>query len=86
MKFKGQAGGGTALATTIVTISVALIIGIFVFSTVQNSIDLDGINSSALNASVANVANNVFSGFNLAAIVVIVVAAAAILLVLRLFR
>jgi hypothetical protein len=81
---KGQAANAS-LATTIVVISVSLIIGLFVFSTIDNSIDKSPL-SAAANASITNVVNNTFSGFNLAAIVVIVVAAAAILLVLRLFR
>ena len=81
MKMKGQDAG---LAKVIVVVAVSLIIGVFVFATISNSIDQSPL-SAAANTSIDNVNTNTFNGFSLAAIVVIVIAAAAILRALGLF-
>jgi len=76
-KLKGQAGAGD-LAKVIVVVAVSLIIGLYVFSTISNSINQNDMTATA-NASVTAVRTNTYNGFTLAAIVVIVIAAAAIL-------
>ena len=73
------------LASIIVVVAVSLIIGIYVFSTVDNAIDKSPL-SAAANTSITSVGTNSYSGFQLAAIVVIVIAAAAILRNLGMLR
>lgn len=81
MKLKGQ---NDSLAKIIVVVAVTLIIGIYVFSTIDSSINKAPL-SAAANTSITNVNTNTYSGFQLAAIVVIVIAAAAVLRNLGLF-
>jgi hypothetical protein len=80
--FKGQGRGG--LANVLVITAVALIIGIFVYSTISTSINQDNL-SAAANTSIDTVSSNTFTAFTLAAVVLIVIAAAAIIRNLGLF-
>lgn len=59
-------------------VAVSLIIGVYVFSTIGNSIDKNKL-STAANSSIDNIMTNTYNGFTLGAIVVIVIAASAIL-------
>ena len=70
--------GQADLARVLVVVAVALIIGVFVFSTISTSISRNGL-SAAANTSLDTVDTNTYTAFTLAAIVVIVIAAAAII-------
>lgn len=70
---------GTAIAVVIV--AVLIIIGATVFAFVRDAITtpMSSINSTALNATITNMENNTYSGFDLLSVAVIVLAAVAII-------
>ena len=70
---------GTAIAVVIV--AVLIMIGATVFAFVRDSLTtpMASLNSAKLNASITNIENNAYSGFDLLSVAVIVLAAVAII-------
>lgn len=70
---------GTAIAVVIV--AVLIIIGATVFAFVRDAITtpMSSIGSANLNATITNMENNTYSGFDLLSVAVIVLAAVAII-------
>ena len=74
---KGQ-GGLAGLVSTLVVVGILLIIGVFVFTTVDNSID-KGSMTTAANATIVDVEENFFNATSLAVVALIVLAASVII-------
>ena len=70
---------GTAIAVVIV--AVLIMIGATVFAFVRDAMTtpMASLNSAQLNASILNIENNAYSGFDLLSVAVIVLAAVAII-------
>lgn len=83
---KGQSFGLVGVVSSLVVVGILLIVGILVFSNVDNSIDQSGFTTDQ-NTTTENVRDTTLDAFSLVTVALIVLAAAAILTILiRAFR
>jgi len=79
MELSKKAQGGLAgLVSTLVVVGILLIIGVFVFTTVDSSIDKNSMTADA-NSTIEDVEDNFFNATSLAVVALIVLAASVII-------
>ena len=84
MESNNKAQGGLAgLVSTLVVVGILLIIGVFVFTTVDNSIDTTSLGNGTVatnaNSTIEDIEDNFFNATSLAVVALIVLAASVII-------